>query len=172
MTAAKNRSDSSTSPAKTVAALILILIACMAASWLAKAWMSETKQADAVEQAVSQFAVPETWTETVNTGEPGRVLCLGGNACPSARITWQAPGPLSVTDMTRLVTDADAPAPRVIPSANPKSIFAKHSDMQSLNTSADRSLSRLEGEALAAREAEYEARRKEIQEWLRANPEG
>lgn len=95
-----------TSPTKTWTAAVLLLIALVASAWLAKTWMTETAQAEAVEQAVSQVTVPTTWTETVNSGEPGRILCLGGNACPSARITWQTPEPLSVLDMTLLVADA------------------------------------------------------------------
>lgn len=77
-------------------------------------------------------------------------------------------GVAETTVLRAKLVDADAPAPTVIPTANPKSIFAKHSDMQSLNAAADRSLNRLEGDKLAAKEAEYEARRKEIQEFERA----
>lgn len=95
-----------TSPVKKTAAAVLIVIAVIAAAWLIEAWVTENAQADAVEQAVSQFSVPETWVETLSTGEPGRILCLGGNACPSARIDWETPQPLTPIDMATLVADA------------------------------------------------------------------
>jgi len=85
-----------------VAAGVLVL-AGLGWAWAASSGQSEEDELVAV---VDQFRAPQTWEVLVDDLEPARLLCLGGNACPSARKDWSVPDPLGPQDLQALIDQA------------------------------------------------------------------
>lgn len=92
-------------PRTVLVAVVAGLAVLAGAGWAWAAWSASSDE-ESLDRVVRTFEVPQSWEKTVDETEPARVICLGGNACPSSRQEWRTPEALTPDDMAGLVQGA------------------------------------------------------------------
>jgi hypothetical protein len=92
-------------PLAVLAAVAAGLVALAGLGWAWSAYAGNAEEEELV-TVVDQFEAPQTWEVLVDDLEPARMLCLGGNACPSVRKDWSVPEVLTPADMQALIDAA------------------------------------------------------------------
>lgn len=86
---------------KLTKAFALVIVVVLTAAVGLHIWSKNGQEK--ITQTADQFKVPEGWVLVSQDMEPPRVLCLGGNGCPSLRRRWNVPGKMSTIELMALI---------------------------------------------------------------------
>ena len=90
---------------KKMLIIIAVVSALGAVGALASTMWSDRGERQIVDVA-NRLQVPADWRLASENVVPSRLICLGGNQCPSLSRKWQVPGEFSAAELEQLVKSA------------------------------------------------------------------
>lgn len=88
----------------TKTALAAAATLTLAVAGIVAGWQLTLPDADHLTRTADTFVAPPEWGKAIVTAEPARIVCLGGNACPSTHRRWVVPAETTLEDF-RAVLD-------------------------------------------------------------------
>jgi hypothetical protein len=86
---------------RTVAVSAVLLALVLATVVAARAWSHNGERA--ILETADQLRVPGTWELVSQHVQPPRLICLGGDACPSLSRRWNVPTRMTTEELDLLV---------------------------------------------------------------------